>query len=78
MKSEGIRSENCAGEKCVQCFVRQSERKSGHLEDREVDGIIILEWILGNQVWRMRIALIWLRTWGWRALVDTATDLSIP
>lgn len=64
MKSEGIRSANCGGEKCVQRFVRQSERKSGHLEDREVDGIIILEWILGNQVWRMRIELIWLRTGG--------------
>jgi hypothetical protein len=31
-----------------------------HLEDVDVDGRLILKWILGKQDWKVRIGLIWL------------------
>lgn len=49
------------------------------MEDLNVDGIIILKWILGNRVLRMWNVFIWLKKKdAWQAVVNTVTDLWLP
>jgi len=56
--------------------VGRSERKN-HLQDRSIDGRMIMRWIFNKWAGEAGTRLIWFRD-RWRALVNTVTNLRVP
>jgi hypothetical protein len=58
--------------------IKQNPRKRGNLEDSNVNGRIILYYILRKYDWGVWTGFIWLRIGRWRAVANTVLNSRIP